>query len=98
ASPDNSRDVAAELAAVHPEIRVVELARNVGQSRTILTGLSYARGSMAVVMDADLQDPPEAVPALLEMLQRDAGMEAVFATRMNRYSSRSRHVTSRLFK
>jgi dolichol-phosphate mannosyltransferase/undecaprenyl-phosphate 4-deoxy-4-formamido-L-arabinose transferase len=98
ASPDDSAAVARELAARQAEVKVVELARNVGQSRAILAGLCYSHGQVAVVMDADLQDPPEAVPALVQRLNDSPGVDAVFGTRMNRYSNRSRHFTSRLFK
>jgi glycosyltransferase involved in cell wall biosynthesis len=98
ASPDESAAVAAGLAAGEPRVKVIELAKNVGQSRAILTGMAYARAEVAVVMDADLQDPPEAVPGLVQRMEYDASLEALFATRVNRYSSRGRHMTSRLFK
>jgi glycosyltransferase involved in cell wall biosynthesis len=74
----------------------VALARNVGQQQAVLAGLAHARGAWTVVIDADLQDPPEAIPALLAR-GRD-GYAAVFAGRRGRYESRGRLLTSRLFK
>ncbi len=95
-SPDGSRRVVAELAEADPRVAGVAMTSNVGQHRAILAGLAHARGDWAVIMDADLQDPPEAIPALLA--RGEAGYAAVFAGRRGRYESRSRLLTSRLFK
>jgi len=96
ACPAGSLDVLEELAQGDPRVAVLALERNVGQHRAILAGLSHAWGKCVVVMDADLQDPPEAIPDLLSKMQR--GYAAVFAGRRGRYESFSRLLTSRLFK
>src|SRR5690348_16686348 len=80
ASPDDSAQVAQEIAAQHSTVKVIVLAKNVGQTRAILTGLAHASGDIAVVMDGDLQDSPESIPALLEQL-RDPNVTIVYATR-----------------
>jgi glycosyltransferase involved in cell wall biosynthesis len=96
ACPEDSLAVLAELAQSDAHTVVLALERNVGQQRAVMAGLEYARGTCVVVMDADLQDPPEAIPALLGELQR--GYAAVFAGRRGRYESPSRLLTSRVFK
>lgn len=96
ASPDESLDVLRAIAAQDAHVTVIALARNVGQNRAVMTGLSYVRGAQVVVMDADLQDPPEAIPHLLDAL--DSSAVAVFAGRRGSYESRSRMLTSFLFK
>jgi glycosyltransferase involved in cell wall biosynthesis len=96
ASPDHSLDVLKELTETHFGVAVLELERNVGQQRAVMVGLSHARGKYVVVMDADLQDPPEAIPVLLTELRR--GSAAVFAGRRGRYESSLRLFTSRRFK
>lgn len=96
ACPEASLEVLEALAGSDPRVGVLALARNVGQQRAVLAGLRYARGRCAVVMDADLQDPPEAIPALLAGLQQ--GAAAVFGGRRGRYESVPRLLTSRLFK
>ena len=58
--------------------------------------LSTARGDVVVVLDADLQDPPEEIPRLLQALGQDDGV--VFGRRTSRFESRMRHATSFLFK
>lgn len=84
------------LAEGDAAVRVVPLERNVGQHRAVLIGLAQTRGRHVVVMDADLQDPPEAIPEMRRTLMR--GYDAVFAGRRGRYESTGRLVTSRVFK
>lgn len=79
-----------------PCVRVVEMPHNTGQHRAVLAGLAAARGEVVVVMDADLQDPPEALPDLVGALR--PGVDVAFARRAARHQSRGRHVTGRLFK
>lgn len=96
ACPEGSLAVLRDLAESDPQVVVVALERNVGQHQAVLTGLAHARGRAVAIMDADLQDPPEALPVLLARLQ--AGCAAVFAGRLGRYESTIRLATSRLFK
>jgi polyisoprenyl-phosphate glycosyltransferase len=97
ASPDDSLAVASRLAADDARLAVTALARNVGQNRALLAGLAASDAGAWVCLDADLQDPPEAVPALLDRLAAgDAGV--VFAGRRGAYESRSRMATGRLHR
>ena len=95
ASPDDSLPVATALAAADPRLSVTALTRNVGQNRALLAGLAADDQAGAwVCLDADLQDPPEAVPLLLDRLaQADVG--AVFAGRRGAYESAGRQLTGR---
>ncbi|HEY0077087.1 MAG TPA: glycosyltransferase family 2 protein [Pyrinomonadaceae bacterium] len=94
--PAGSLEVLKELAQRDARAAVLSLAANVGQHSAVLVGLRYSRGRWTIVMDADLQDPPEAVPLLLDAADESVG--AVFAGRRGRYESFSRLLTSRLFK
>jgi polyisoprenyl-phosphate glycosyltransferase len=96
ACPAGSLPALHRVAATDPNVRVVPLRRNVGQHRAVLIGLAHARGRCAAIMDGDLQDPPEALPRMLEELRR--GRAAVFAGRRGRYESAARLITSRAFK
>jgi dolichol-phosphate mannosyltransferase len=81
-SPDETFDVAAALAAKDPRVNVVRLSRNAGAHLASLAGLELARGDAAVVMAADLQDPPE---VLKEMVARwRTGDQVVWACRRQR--------------
>lgn len=97
ASPDDAQQQLRPLAARDPRVRVVSLPVNQGQQRATLRGLATCRGRVVAVMDADLQDRPEALPALLERL-RTTDADAVFAVRHNSYAGRGRRMTGRLFK
>jgi glycosyltransferase involved in cell wall biosynthesis len=96
ACPFGSLAVLQKLAATNRDIKVASLERNVGQHRAVLYGLAQARGRWAVIMDGDLQDPPDAIPRLLEELKK--GLAAVFAGRRGRYEPGGRLLTSRAFK
>jgi glycosyltransferase involved in cell wall biosynthesis len=94
--PDGSLREVTALARDDPRVAGLALARNVGQQRAALVGLHHARGEWTVIMDGDLQDPPEAIPDLL--VRGSDGYAAVFAGRRGAYESRGRLLTSRLFK
>ncbi len=86
---------AVRRAACAAPVRVVELAHNVGQDAAIREGLRVCRGQFALILDGDLQDPPEAL-ALLWPHRREH--EAVFADRRGPYESAWRKMTSRAYR
>src|SRR3954447_2565389 len=66
ASPDGSWETLEELALTDDRVRALRLSRNFGQHAAITAGLAESRGRWTAVMDCDLQDPPEALPKMLE--------------------------------
>ena len=96
ACPENSLTVLERLAHADPRVGVIAHQTNGGQHRAIMTGLRHARGDLVAVMDADLQDPPEALPLLIEGIR--SGPAAVFAGRRGRHERGARQITSHLFK
>jgi polyisoprenyl-phosphate glycosyltransferase len=83
---DGSRDgtlpILRKLRNNDPAVRIVALSRNFGHQNAISAGLDRAAGRACVIMDADLQDPPELIPALLEKWRE--GFEVVYAVRTGR--------------
>lgn len=77
-SHDDSWQVICDLAATDPRIKALQLSRNFGQHAAISAALEHAAGDVYVLMDADLQDRPEMVPALLDKL--DAGNHDIVYT------------------
>lgn len=74
-SGDSSWDVICRLHSADKQIAGIKLMRNFGQQNSIAAGLDHARGDVIVIMDSDLQDPPEDIPRLLDaLLQNDASM------------------------
>ena len=98
ASPDGSAAVAARVAAADGRVRLVRHHVNRGQHAAVLTGLAAARGESVVVLDADGQDPPEAIPALLDRLALPDRPGAVFALRRGAYEGRGRRASAWAFR
>jgi len=96
ACPAGSWPVLAALAGEVAEVRAIGLGRNLGQHAAVLVGLAHARGRWAAIMDADLQDAPETLPALLDA--RAPGVAVVFGGRTGRYQAADRHLTGRLYR
>lgn len=81
-SNDGSTDHIRELAAQDKHVRPVIFARNFGHQIAITAGWDYARGDAVLIIDADLQDPPEVIPELIEKWRE--GYEVVYAVRTER--------------
>lgn len=94
-SPDGAWSRISELAANRSWVRGLRLSRNFGQHAAISAGLSHARGRTIVVMDCDLQDVPEEIPALLHALTQGADM--ALASRTERQDSFFKKAGSRSF-
>lgn len=95
-STDGSTDKIRELAENDPRLRPVIFARNFGHQIAVTAGLDYSRGDAVVIIDADLQDPPEVI---LELIQKwREGYEVVYAQRAEREGETwFKRVTAALF-
>ena len=81
-SRDRTPEIMRELHAQDVRVKVVDFARNFGHQIAVTAGMDYAQGDAVVLIDADLQDPPELI---LEMLAKwRAGYEVVYAIRAER--------------
>jgi polyisoprenyl-phosphate glycosyltransferase len=81
-SSDRTPALLAALAERDPRVRVIELSRNFGHQTALTAGLDHARGDAVVMIDADLQDPPELIPQMLGHWR--AGVDVVYAVRRRR--------------
>ena len=81
-SSDNSTTRIRELAAKDPTVRPIIFARNFGHQIAVTAGLDYSRGEAVVIIDADLQDPPEVILELAKKWKE--GYEVVYAVRAER--------------
>ncbi len=84
-STDGSAGLIEEWSRSDESIVLVKLARNFGMEVAMSAGLDYARGDYVVLMHADLQDPPELIPEMLEKAR--AGADVVYARRIGRDES-----------
>ncbi len=81
-SRDNSLQVMMRLRESNPRVKVISFSRNFGHQMAITAGIDYTSGDAVIVMDADLQDPPEVIPQLIEKWRE--GYDTVYAIRESR--------------
>jgi polyisoprenyl-phosphate glycosyltransferase len=81
-SRDGTGEALARLAAADERVRVVALSRNFGHQAALTAGLEHAGGDVVVMMDGDLQDPPEVIPGMLARWRE--GSDVVYAVRSQR--------------
>lgn len=93
-STDRSLEILLAALPDYPQLKVVELTRNYGQHPAVMAGFSQARGEIVVTMDADLQNPPEEIPRLIEVME-DGDHEIVGTVRRNRRDSYFRILASK---
>lgn len=95
ASPDASWSVIEHECAQDKRVKGINLSRNFGQHYAITAGLHYAKGEWVVVMDCDLQDRPEEIPALYQKALE--GYDIVYARRKQRQDKWLKRMTSCMF-
>lgn len=95
-SLDDAWEVLTELARGDRRLRIVRLSRNFGQHAAITAGLTRSRGDWTVVMDCDLQEPPEEIARLWAKAQE--GYDIVRATREGRRHSAFRRMSASLYR
>ncbi len=93
-SVDLSLDILRELQTEDPHIIVVEFSRNFGQHSAIFAGFDQSRGEIVVTLDADLQNPPEAIPSLIHTIE--SGYDVVGGWREDRQDSFFRRFASKI--
>ncbi|MFA5335909.1 MAG: glycosyltransferase family 2 protein [Candidatus Omnitrophota bacterium] len=95
-STDGSLKVLKEICRDDKRVKIVGLSRNFGHEIATTAGLRYSKGDAVIVMDADLQHPPEAIPGLIE--KHEEGYDIVYALRRSRKAeSKYKEVMSKLF-
>ncbi len=94
-SPDGTMDFLRQAILSEPHLKVISLSRNFGQQIAITAGLKYATGDAVVIMDDDLQDPPEFIPILMEEWAK--GYDIVYAIKANRKEGFFKKVAYKFF-
>ena len=94
-SPDGAWTTLLALAERDPTVRLLRLSRNWGQHAAVTAGLQISRGTWTVVMDCDLQDPPEELPRLYE--EALGGSDIVLTRRRRRHQALGRRLATRAY-
>ena len=81
-SRDRTMEIMLPIQAADKHVRIIEFARNFGHQVAVTAGMKYAQGDAALIIDADLQDPPELIPQMLEKWRE--GYQVVYGKRLKR--------------
>ena len=82
-SQDKTREILSGIAAEDPTVQVIHFSRNFGHQKAVTAGIHHSRSDFAIIIDADLQDPPELIPELLEIQEKEQA-NVVYCVRKNR--------------
>jgi glycosyltransferase involved in cell wall biosynthesis len=95
-SSDGSWEVVKQLSGSDHCVKGLKLNRNYGKSAALQTGFKHAEGEVVITMDADLQDSPDEIPALYDMIQKE-GYELVSGWKKKRHDPLGKTIPSRFF-
>jgi putative glycosyltransferase len=95
-SPDNSLEIALSLYQLDKRIRVVDLSRNFGHHKAMMTGLAHARGELVFLIDSDLEEEPELLEKFHQELQ-SSGSDVVYGVQQQRKGALFERVSGALF-
>lgn len=95
-SPDDSLDIAVKLHQEDGRIRVIDLSRNFGHHKAIMTGLSYARGKLIFLLDSDLEEEPELLSLFHEHYQ-SSDVDVVYGVQKVRKGNIFEKITGEIF-
>ena len=82
-SPDNALEMALELLEKDDRLRIIDLSRNFGHHKAIMTGLGHVRGDLIFLLDSDLEEDPEVLPTFLDRMTA-TGADVVYGVRERR--------------
>lgn len=94
--PDNSLDVALDLMQSDQRIRVIDLSRNFGHHKAMMTGLEHARGDVVFLIDCDLEEPPEVLGEFYSKL-RENHADVVYGVQDVRRGTAMERLSGRMF-
>jgi putative glycosyltransferase len=95
-SPDDSLELAVGIAETDPHVVVVDLSRNFGHHKAMMTGLAQARGELVFLIDSDLEEEPEWLLPFYQQLC-DEGSDVVFGVQARRRGKASERLSGKLF-
>lgn len=94
-SPDKSLEVALNIQKSNPHLQIIELSRNFGHHKAMMTGLEHANGEIVFLIDVDLEEPPELLTRFYEEMQK-GGWDVVYGVQKERKGGIVKRVGGRL--
>jgi len=96
-SPDDSLDVALSLYEQDKRVRIIDLSRNFGHHKAIMTGLSYTRGELVFLLDSDLEEEPELLSLFYEFYKKTKDIDVVYGVQKVRKGNFLERLTGEIF-
>lgn len=94
-SPDNSLEVALNIQKSNPHLHIIELSRNFGHHKAMMTGLDHANGEFVFLIDVDLEEPPELMTCFYEEMQKGR-WDVVYGVQKERKGDIAKRIGGRL--
>lgn len=82
-SSDSTRQIITDALPSDPRLRLISFSRNFGHQAAVTAGINHCRGEMALILDADMQDPPELIPDIVATMDREQA-DVVYCVRRER--------------
>ncbi|MDJ0702257.1 MAG: glycosyltransferase family 2 protein [Leptolyngbyaceae cyanobacterium MO_188.B28] len=95
-SPDNSLETAVSLYKIDPKVRVLDLSRNFGHHKAMMTGLAHARGKLVFLIDCDLEEDPDLL-GLFYQKRIELNCDVVYGVQKNRKGSWIEQITGEIY-
>ena len=95
-SQDKTRSLLDHIAATDPHVKVIHFSRNFGHQPAVTAGINNCDADLAIIIDADMQDPPELIPDLLEVQERGCQRGFIASVKSREGESLFKLFTSRL--
>lgn len=95
-SPDNSLTLAVDLSRSDDHVVVIDLSRNFGHHKAMMTGLAHARGERVFLIDSDLEEPPELLLSFASQMEAD-GCDVVYGVQERRKGGLFERISGKLF-
>lgn len=95
-SPDRSLDTALEIRRQNPHVKAIDLARNFGHHKAMMTGLAHARGDLVFLIDSDLEEQPELLPVFSKEMER-TDADVVYGVQQTRRGGWFERVTGSIY-
>lgn len=96
-SRDKTRGLLDEISAADPQVKVIHFSRNFGHQPAVTAGINNCNADLAIILDADMQDPPELIPDILKLQEKEEA-NVVYCVRKSREGeSFFKKVTSKAF-
>lgn len=96
-SPDNSLNIAIEISKIDKHVTVVDLSRNFGHHKAMMTGLAHSRGEQVFLIDSDLEEEPEWLTSFANTLNNDSDIDVIYGIQGNRKGGGIEKISGYLF-